>query len=520
MNRDALEDSFCQWARRTATPLANSAGVEDQTDLQPLASLVGGARIVGIGESQHFCGAFSRFRGRAFRFLVEKMGFTTFAFECDSITGRIAHDYVACRHDNLDASMLGFQNAFGLWQETRDTLQWMRSWNQKNSAARQLTFYGIDGSEFWGSTAGAVRSVVTYLDQAEPDLAKTVQITLMPLAAESDLRSLASCNEEALEQLIIGIGSLQHQFTTRQLEWISRTGYQSFDWARRAIITAAQVASILLESKRDPANASKIWWYSREAGMASLIRWILDREGPDARLVVGAHNIHLQRDFAHESNFDQATLVQYLATELAPLSMVMISGTNNGCLRSGDLAVPHSFQAVLARVGIPEFLLDLRRAKEQPELFDWLMQSMPDRTNTMYQPMRPAIAWDGVFFSETITLDKMNLPLELHRALVSINPIVCNGLEGNYIIDGVVGQHVELRIAIELAGMFSYGEHSDGELFPMHRSRLYAVSSDSFVWKEWPLTLEFIRDKANIAQMIVIRFPDCNQEYRGRRADS
>jgi hypothetical protein len=50
-------------------------------DLEPLRQMIGNATIVGLGETIHTSGGFYRMKHRAFRFLVEKMGFRVFAFE-------------------------------------------------------------------------------------------------------------------------------------------------------------------------------------------------------------------------------------------------------------------------------------------------------------------------------------------------------------------------------------------------------------------------------------------------------
>jgi erythromycin esterase len=517
MSTNEADDAFSLWARNAAFSVRTDPALQDYEDLRPLAKLIGSARIVGIGESQHFVGVFNRFRARVVRFLVEEMAFTTFAFECDSVTGRAAHDYVAGRSDAQAKAFLGFQNAFGLWEGTQQTLTWMRSWNLKHRGRRQLSFYGIDGSEFWGCAGGALASACDYIDRADPDLAVTIRDSLLPLAATIRISTLAMTDEALLERLILSIDSLLNRFTVHQIEWVKRTDFESFDWARRATTTAAQIATIFREAKRDPDNASQIWWNTRDAGMASLLRWILDREGNEARIVVGAHNIHLQKDFARESNYDQATVAQYLASELDSPRIVMIGGTNNGSLRPGDVAIPNSFQAGLARVGLPEFVLDLRRATDSPGAANWLRQTMQDRTNTGYQPLCPAVAWDAVFFSDQISLDRMMLPAGCQRDFIPMEEGHIRDLVGRYALSGIAGQKVYLRISRELDGLFSHGEDSDGELFPMHRSQLHAVSLDSFVWSDWPLNLDFIRDRDGVAQEIRIRYPDCNQEYRGWR---
>ena len=50
-------------------------------DLEPLRQVIGNASVVGLGETIHTSGGYYRMKHRAFRFLVERMGFRVFAFE-------------------------------------------------------------------------------------------------------------------------------------------------------------------------------------------------------------------------------------------------------------------------------------------------------------------------------------------------------------------------------------------------------------------------------------------------------
>jgi hypothetical protein len=45
---------------------------------------------------------------------------------------------------------------------------------------------------------------------------------------------------------------------------------------------------------------------------------------------------------------------------------------------------------------------------------------------------------------------------------------------------------------------------SDGEIFPMHESRLFALSDTRFYWSEWPTVLEFQRDATGAARSVTI----------------
>ena len=88
---------------------------------------------------------------------------------------------------------------------------------------------------------------------------------------------------------------------------------------------------------------------------------------------------------------------------------------------------------------------------------------------------------------------------------------------GVYDIVGVTGQPVVLRVMREGDHLETTGAESDGELFPMHRSALFALSDERFCWLEWPMELEFERDGKGAAHGLTIRSPIGHGRYHGVR---
>src|SRR5690606_30956421 len=72
---------FAAWLREHVTPLDTIDPEAPLDDLEPLRELIGGARVVAVGENSHFIEEFAAMRRRILRFLVERCGFTVLAFE-------------------------------------------------------------------------------------------------------------------------------------------------------------------------------------------------------------------------------------------------------------------------------------------------------------------------------------------------------------------------------------------------------------------------------------------------------
>ncbi len=518
MEKDPSLEHFTRWAKNNAVPIDPNASNDEFIDLAPLKEMVGDARVVGFGESQHYVAEFNRFRSRLFKYLVTEMNFTTFAFECGVVEAKCTHDYVLGAHDRVDDAIMGITGCFGVWQEIKDLLQWMRDYNLSDRNKRKLNFYGFDGSQGWSCSGNAVSFACTFLDQVDVNYSITLREELLPLAESINLDNIGEKPIDVIRELNYGLMSLVARFQIEQMQYIERSSWEDFDWANRAALIALQIGSLLAEVGAAPEASSRTWWNMRDACMALYLRWILDREGPDARLLVGAHNIHLQKTFAREgTEFDQTTMIQHLSFSLPKNDMFIIAATNYYSLKPDDPALEYSFQDALGRLELPSFVLDLRPAANEKTVANWLNKKTPDRSNTMYQLIGTADAWDAVYYTQQIELDKLSLPTPLERTFITLKGDRLDGLDGVYDIVGVIDIPVVLRVTREGNRLMTSGMESDGELFPIHRSELFPLSDSRFGWAEWPMWIEFERDTDGAAHSVSLGFSGERGNYLGEK---
>ncbi|RZK34782.1 MAG: hypothetical protein EOO61_13005, partial [Hymenobacter sp.] len=71
------------WLNQHLSPIQHLEPSPDFADLQPLAPLVAGATVVGLGEATHGSREFFLLKHRLVEYLVTQQGFTTFAIEAD-----------------------------------------------------------------------------------------------------------------------------------------------------------------------------------------------------------------------------------------------------------------------------------------------------------------------------------------------------------------------------------------------------------------------------------------------------
>jgi erythromycin esterase len=138
------DQELVSWIDQHAERLATLDPHDPLSDLGRLPSVVGDARIVGVGESTHGSREEFRVKQRVAEFLIQQMGFRTIAFEEDWASGVALDEYV--RSGQGDPQKLVAETA-PIWQTTEmlDLIRWIRSYNQNH--ADKVRILGTDLSQ-------------------------------------------------------------------------------------------------------------------------------------------------------------------------------------------------------------------------------------------------------------------------------------------------------------------------------------------------------------------------------------
>ncbi|QLE75069.1 erythromycin esterase family protein [Streptomyces rectiverticillatus] len=289
---------FTRWLRDHATTLTTLDPDAPLDDLEPLRDLIGDARVVGVGENSHFIHEFALVRRRLLRFLVERCGFTVLAFEYGFSEAFALDTWVrgAGRDDDLER-ISGAALPIGVQEPLRS----LRLHNR--TAARPVRFAGVDIPAAGGSLLPALHPVADHLREADPEalpLAETAIGIAGRFAGESAAAAApAWARLDATEQdaLTAALARLLIRFRATEPLQVARTGRYAYEVALRRLEAASQAdytvraMAALFAGTGLTTDAS-----SRETYMAGSVLWHLDRAEPDARVVLMAHNAHLQKE--------------------------------------------------------------------------------------------------------------------------------------------------------------------------------------------------------------------------------
>jgi erythromycin esterase len=387
--------------RRRVTPLNNVQHRCELRDLEAFGEIIGDSRIVALGEATHGTSEFFKIKHRMVRFLAETMGFGVLAIEASTPEARRVDDYVTygegCPEELLGALRFPMLET----REMLDTIEWIRAFNA--SGAGTLRFAGFDMQ----SPDAAARIVNSFLADVDPDLLREEIEPLYELICETVREPYGGPNHRAraLDAMSLHEHALAAQAHMEANEEIysSRTSRREAAWAVHNARIVAQAAGFGVR----PLGY-------RDRCMADNVGWILE-QNPEAKVVLWAHNVHVQRD----DNRMGGHLTECFGERYAPIGLLFYEGTYTAAhpvigliTNVADPALGASVEGVLHKVGSHPFLVDLRKAESSSE--PWLAETHLTRNiGTVavdglegYAPINPVDQYRAlVFFDRTHASD-------------------------------------------------------------------------------------------------------------------
>jgi len=407
---------FISWAKNHAFPLQNSDSAIGNVDLQPLKKMIGKSRIVALGEPAHGFHETVAFRNRMFRFLVENCGFTTIVLEAGLGESRLAAEFVAGGGGTAEIAA-GKLTIGKPAPETIELLHWMKEYNGNPAHKVKVKIYGMDMQimGFPGDTTpshAALDEALTYLSHVDPKLATNITSALSPYINRLSVAGYPLLSSEEHDRLSATLDDLITIFERQRIKFIANGSKESYEWAYRNAIVARQTDRMVRVLPADqPGKIPPEAWMAmnaRDAAMAENVIWILNNQTYGGRVFVYAHNAHVKNAetiggvwdaFAQPPN----STAQYLRSILG--SDLFIVGTSFA--PSAISAQPSSLDIALLKVGNPRFILDLRKAFNNPPVAAWLAIRRPMEANIVtYITLPTSIAFDALLFLNKTMLDR------------------------------------------------------------------------------------------------------------------
>jgi erythromycin esterase len=436
------------YIRERAVTLATIDPYQDLDDLEPLREMIGDAQVIGVGENAHFVEEFSSTRERILRFLAERCGFTVFAFEF-SFAEAFALD--RWLHDDARTDLAEVSENAADWGAA-DLMHWLRKYNR--TSGYPLRFVGIDLPEAGGALRPALEPVAAYLHDVDADAQPLTSAALQVsdsflvgigsgAAAAPAWARLDTANQDALTA---SLARLQLRMQALESLYVSRSDQRSYDIARCHLTSACHTDYMFRAMHGHISGGGMSADMSvRENFMAGTLHWHLQHSDPGTRLVVAAHNNHIQKT---PVTFGQSTIAvpmgqilhrklgrDYLAIALTHTDdhvPEMYPDENNKrgfTLRDIGLEFPQpgSIERALLDAGFGDAIsiTDLRRSwnseRGEPLLTEIRTQSAVQRTHL-------GEAFDAVLAVPTVTRDR-TVRFWWHRRRWRRQPAGCHSVQ-------------------------------------------------------------------------------------------
>jgi len=429
-------DSFEQWAKEQAVPVKTTEPGKGFEDLSVLKDIAGSAKVVAIGENIHMAHEFIQARHRLIEFFVEEMGFTAVVQETGFPESELVHQYVL---GNIDeprewtedpdkGDTIGYTWGFGKEKEQIALVRWMRQYNQNPEHKRKINFYGMDVAHGYSSPLTALNAAWRYLDRVEPEYKNSEHKRNLRSLVEQFLgsgggvrfvstRKYHELPKETQNAYKAEIAWLIAHFEVNRLNFIKKTSENEYEWAYRYAIAARhlnQSTEYLYHLLKD-GNWGKASQF-RDYCQAQNILWALNREGTDGRVVVIAHNSHIQKYEVSNPEWSPQPypvmglfLQSIIGDDYVNIGFAFRRAVDNFTLYEVDgkfkleQTDKDSIGSALSKVGLPMFLLNLHTAPKTGPVHDWLNQPRPMIAETNYIPVNIFKAWDALFYIDEIS---------------------------------------------------------------------------------------------------------------------
>jgi len=327
-------------------------------DLDCFKEAIGHSRVVALGECAHFVREFWEFRQYLFEYLHEKCGFNFFVMEFGFAEGYRLEKWI--RGEGDETKLSDYSEAAAKWGAA-ETMLWLREYNIKNK--NKIRFAGIDIPEAGGTIIPALSPLHEYIRKTDNSLnAKLTEITEIAnkFSDLSSVKSVAKWKNISLTeqyQLFAELNKMKLRFEAMENDYVQMSSQEEYDVAVRLLETAIATVYILQSCVEMSSGTGLPCDMSiREKFMADSVLWHFNRSEPDTRIVVFAHNNHIQKTPVQYGDYKVACpmgfyLNKYLGNDYAAFALT----TTDRHIPEMDLtdASPVGFNVVDKEIGHP-----------------------------------------------------------------------------------------------------------------------------------------------------------------------
>ncbi|MGI8857964.1 MAG: erythromycin esterase family protein [Thermomicrobiales bacterium] len=377
------------WLRANAASFATTDPAADAADLEPFRRIIGDARIVALGEDTHGTHEFQIMKHRLLRYLVTEMGFTTFAMEADWPEANRLNDYV---HGG-DGDPAALLKGLNLWpwntQEMLDMVHWMRAYNDRRGSAPAVRFLGFD-MQF---PRTAMDDVIAYLHTVDPAAADRATALYEPFRPYQDSFGYIKADADVQARCRANIGVVYADLDTHKTAYEQASSPQTYAQGLRA-------ARIVMQAEElKGAGDGGV----RDRYMAENAEWLLEQAEPGAKIVLWAHNGHVNTGTDPNFRSMGSYLRERYGSDMRVFGFEFGAGLFNAVgqdttnmryyalgPKKASVPPPDSYETAWQGAGEPRIVIDLRQSEGDSAAAVWVRGPHPYRSiGAVYEDAKP-----------------------------------------------------------------------------------------------------------------------------------
>lgn len=420
------------WIARDAISFSLDAPAEFDAAVDRLVAQLGeSVELLGIGEALHGGEEFLLLRNRLFARLAAAHGYSAIAIESSYTKGLAADDFVAGRSQATREQLAesGFGHGFGKLTANLELLEWMRDYNADSAHATKLRFYGFDILTSPTGNASPRRPIefaVDYMAAIDSARGTEVRNIIAPLLgddfswenpagyADPSVRIGLSPNAASLR---LAVEDLIAELRRRSPELIAALGADRYDEALQHAVNGRDQLTYHAAFARGASLGELLG--IRDALMADNLRYIARREQRHGKVLVFAHNAHLQRGLMssweswrkamNAEPFSWWPAGSHIASEFGPRYAVIGAAVGASEANGISPAEPGSLEARLSVDSQPCHAVVTAPARNLPAAkIASLTPRSASTTNLSHIPLAPASLtdFDALVVVNNVTLNR------------------------------------------------------------------------------------------------------------------
>jgi erythromycin esterase len=276
------EQSIISWIKHNSHEIGTTSFEAPQKDLLFLEELLKTKKIVSMGEATHGTSEFAAIKSRFFKFLALRLNFNVFALEADFSKALAVNEYILGKRNDGESALKSLEFFHCVNKETLTLINWMREYNTQASSAKKIKFYGFDFFDV-KTSIGRIHEFFTQFDADFAGKLKKIEMIESP-----HLYTAPYVKKDDIELI-------ENKLNTDSSIYIRNSSHKAWQLTKHLVTILKYAFIINCEGKTG----------IRDSLMKENIDWIINFEGDDTKIMLWAHNAHVEYATWFTSNSDR-----------------------------------------------------------------------------------------------------------------------------------------------------------------------------------------------------------------------